>query len=193
VVGIAGQLGREAAIGYAKGARLEYVLHPVAFGFGTAIVAMVGTNWGARQHRRARKVAWTGAAVVATFCEVIGWIVAIHPVLWIGQFSDDPDVARLGVLYLRIVGPVYLCFGFGLGLFFVTQSIGGPVAGMNVNAVRLITGAGGGLAAIYWLDLSMAGVFCRCCCRVLSLCMVARPRSVQREGARCHAAKDLLN
>jgi hypothetical protein len=29
------------------GARLEYILQPVAFGFGTAIVAMVGTNWGA--------------------------------------------------------------------------------------------------------------------------------------------------
>jgi Na+-driven multidrug efflux pump len=47
LTGIAGQLGPETAIGYAMGARLEYVLQPVAFGFGTAIVAMVGTNWGA--------------------------------------------------------------------------------------------------------------------------------------------------
>ena len=62
LTGIAGQLGREAAIGYAMGARLEYILQPVAFGFGTAIVAMVGTNWGARQYRRAREIAWTGAA-----------------------------------------------------------------------------------------------------------------------------------
>jgi hypothetical protein len=30
------------------GARLEYVLQPIAFGVGTTIVAMVGTNWGAR-------------------------------------------------------------------------------------------------------------------------------------------------
>jgi Major Facilitator Superfamily len=29
-----------------------------------------------------------------------------------------------GALYLRIVGPVYLCFGLGLGLFFVTQGVG---------------------------------------------------------------------
>jgi putative MATE family efflux protein len=159
LTGIAGQLGREAAIGYAMGARLEYVLQPVAFGFGTAIVAMVGTNWGARQYRRAREIAWTGAAVVATLCGAMGWIVAIHPVLWVGLFSDDPDVARLGALYLRIVGPVYLCFGFGLGLFFVTQSISRAVAGMNANAVRLITSAGGGLVAIYWLDLGIAGVF----------------------------------
>src|SRR5262249_15460461 len=59
LTGIAGQLGPEAAVGYAMGARLEYILQPVAFGFGTAIVAMVGTNWGGRQYRRAWEIAWT--------------------------------------------------------------------------------------------------------------------------------------
>jgi Na+-driven multidrug efflux pump len=48
LTGIAGQLGRDTALGYAMGARLEYIMQPIAFGFGTAIVAMVGTNWGAR-------------------------------------------------------------------------------------------------------------------------------------------------
>jgi len=61
LTGVAGQLGRDAAIGYAMGARLEYILQPIAFGFGTAIVTMVGTNWGARQYRRARAIALTGA------------------------------------------------------------------------------------------------------------------------------------
>ena len=51
LTGIAGQFGPEAAIGYAMGARLEYIMQPIAFGFGTAIVAMVGTNWGARQYK----------------------------------------------------------------------------------------------------------------------------------------------
>src|SRR5882757_6479205 len=48
LTGIAGHLGREVAIAYAMGARLEYILIPLAFGFGTTIVAMVGTNWGAK-------------------------------------------------------------------------------------------------------------------------------------------------
>ena len=104
LTGIAGQLGSETAIGYAMGARLEYILQPVAFGFGTAIVAMVGTNWGARQYRRAREIAWTGATTVAVLCGTIGLIVAFHPGLWMGLFSDDAEVARLGTLYLRIVG-----------------------------------------------------------------------------------------
>ena len=159
LTGIAGQLGPQTALGYAMGARLEYVLQPVAFGFGTAIVTMVGTNWGARQYRRAREIAWTGAATVALVCGTIGATVAIRPMLWIGLFSDNEDVARIGALYLNIVGPVYLLFGLGLALFFVNQGLGRGVAAMNANAVRMAASAGGGLVAIYGLGLGVTGLF----------------------------------
>jgi putative MATE family efflux protein len=164
LTGIAGHLAREAAVGYALGARLEYILQPVAFGFGTAIVAMVGTNWGARQYARAREIAWTGAATVAAVCGAIGLVVAIRPDLWMGLFSSDPDVARIGTLYLHIVGPAYICFGLGLALFFVTQGVGRVVAAMNANAIRMAVSAGGGLAAIYWLGLGAAGLFAAVAC-----------------------------
>ncbi len=159
LTGIAGQFGRDTALGYAMGARLEYIMQPIAFGFGTAIVAMVGTNWGARQYRRAREIAWTGAGIVALLCGTIGATVAIRPALWIGLFSDSADVARIGALYLHIVGPAYLCFGLGLGLFYVTQGFGRGVAAMNANAVRMFASAGSGLVAIWWLDLGLAGFF----------------------------------
>src|SRR6266446_583097 len=159
LTGIAGRLGRDAALGYAMGVRLEYIMQPIAFGFGTAIVAMVGTNWGAQQYRRAREIAWTGATTVAVVCGTIGLIVAFQPGLWIGLFSDDAEVARLGTLYLRVVGPAYICFGLGLGLFYVTLGVGRAVTAMNANAVRMVVSAGGGLVAIYWLDLGVAGFF----------------------------------
>jgi putative MATE family efflux protein len=159
LTGIAGQFGPEAAIGYAMGARLEYVMQPVAFGFGTSIVAMVGTNWGARRYARARRIAWVGVITTGIVCGTIGWIVALNPDLWIGLFSHNAEVSRIGALYLHIVAPVYVCFGLGLGLFFVSQGYGRGVAAMNANAARLIVSAGAGLAAVYWLDLGVAG-FC---------------------------------
>jgi len=134
-------------------------MQPIAFGFGTAIVAMVGTNWGAQQYRRAREIAWTGATTVALVCGTIGLIVAFQPGLWIGLFSDDAEVARLGTLYLRIVGPAYLLFGLGLGLFYVSLGFGRAVAAMNANAVRMVASAAGGLVAIYWFDFGVAGFF----------------------------------
>jgi MATE family, multidrug efflux pump len=156
---VAARLGRDAAIGYAMGARLEYVLQPIAFGFGTALVAMVGTNWGARQYHRARAIAWNGAAIVSAVCGVIGLIVAVHPTLWLGLFSDDPDVLRVGGLYLNLVGPSYVCFGLGLALFFVAQGFGRGTAAASANAGRLAANVAGALIAIYWLGLGLTGFF----------------------------------
>src|SRR4051812_28924371 len=84
LTGIAGQFGPETAIGYAMGARLEYIMQPIAFGFGTAIVAMVGTNWGAKQYARARRIAWTGTATITLICGILGSIVALQPSIWLG-------------------------------------------------------------------------------------------------------------
>jgi putative MATE family efflux protein len=159
LTGIAGQFGPEAALGYAMGARLEYVMQPIAFGFGTALVAMVGTNWGARQYDRARQIGWTGAITIAAVCGTIGLAVAMQPNLWLGLFSKDPEVSHIGALYLHIVGPAYVCFGLGLGLFYVSLGFGRGVAAMNANAGRLILNAGAGLAAVYWLGLGVLGFF----------------------------------
>jgi putative MATE family efflux protein len=159
LTGIAGHLGREAAIGYAMGARLEYILIPLAFGFGTTIVAMVGTNWGAKQYRRAREIAWTGAATVATACAAIGLIVALFPALWMGLFTDDDEIVRVGALYLQIVGPIYGFYGVGMALYFATQGFGSVVLTVTANAVRLLASTGCALAAIYWLDLGAIGFF----------------------------------
>ncbi len=159
LTGIAGQFGPEAAIGYAMGARLEYIMQPIAFGFGTAIVAMVGTNWGARQYDRARQIAWAGAGTIAVVCGMLGVIVALQPGLWLALFSDSAEVARIGALYLHIVGPVYFCFGLGFGLFFVSQGLGRGFTAMSANAARLTVSAGAGLAAVYGLGLGVASLF----------------------------------
>jgi putative MATE family efflux protein len=159
LTGIANRLGREAAIGYAMGARLEYILIPLAFGFGTAIVAMVGTNWGAGQHDRARAIAWTGAVTVAAACAAIGLLAALFPSLWMGLFSADPQTVRLGSLYLRIVGPIYGLYGLGMALYFATQGIGSAVWTVAANGARLLASAGGALLAMEIFDFGPEGFF----------------------------------
>jgi len=159
LTGIAGHLGKETAIGYAMSARLEYILIPLGFGFGTAIVALVGTNWGAKQYRRARTIAWTGAAIVATMCAGIGLLAALFPEVWLSLFSNDEDVIRVGSWYLQIVGPIYGCYGVGLALHSALQGVGSVVMIVVANAVRLLASAAGALIAIYWLDLGAIGFF----------------------------------
>ena len=52
--------GPAGVAGYGTGGRLEYLLIPVAFGFGGPMVALVGTNIGAGQPARALRIALTG-------------------------------------------------------------------------------------------------------------------------------------
>jgi len=159
LTGIAGHFGREVAIGYAMGARLEYILIPLAFGFGTAIVAMVGTNWGAKQYARAYEIAWIGGSTVAAACASIGMIVALFPGLWMGLFTSDDEIVRVGALYLQIVGPLYGLYGLGMALYFATQGFGSVIWTVTANAVRLLANIACALFAIYWLDLGAIGFF----------------------------------
>ena len=159
LTGVAGRLGKEVAIGYAMGARLEYILLPLGFGFGTAIVAMVGTNWGAKQYRRAREIAWTGAVTVAATCAAVGLLAAFFPEVWLGLFSSDEEVIRVGTRYLQIVGPVYGLYGFGLALHSAMQGFGKVMLIVVANGVRLLATTGGALLAIYWFDLGATGFF----------------------------------
>jgi len=159
LTGIAGQLGQETALGYALGARLEYILIPLAFGFGTAIVAMVGTNWGGKQYQRAHRAAWTGAMTVAVTCAGIGTFFALFPTLWLHLFTSDEATVRLGTSYLRIVGPVYSLYGLGMGLYFASQGLGNAVWTVTANALRLFLSSGCALIAMYWLHFDARGLF----------------------------------
>jgi putative MATE family efflux protein len=159
LTGIAGHLGKEAAIGYAMGARLEYIIIPLAFGFGTALVAMVGTNWGAKQYRRAQRIAWVGAATVALTCGAIGLLVAAFPSLWTGLFSTGPEAVGVGTLYLRTVAPIYALSGLGMALYFALQGVGDVVPAVTANALRLLVSVGGALLAVFVWDAGAAGLF----------------------------------
>jgi putative MATE family efflux protein len=159
LTGIAGNLGRDVAIGYAMGARLEYILIPLAFGFGTAIVAMVGTNWGAGNYDRAYRIAWTGGATVGMASAAVGVIAALFPRLWMGLFTDDGEIVRVGASYLRIVGPIYGLYGFGMALYFATQGFGNVVRTVTANGVRLLVSVASALIAARWLDVGATGVF----------------------------------
>lgn len=159
LTGIAGHLGRETAIGYAMGARLEYILIPLAAGIGFAIVAMVGTNWGAKQFERARRIAWIGGAVSAVACGAVGAFFALFPGLWMGLFTEDAEIVRIGVSYLHIVGPVYALYGLGMALYFATQGLGRVLFAVLANGSRLLVSALGGLLALYWFDAGASGFF----------------------------------
>jgi putative MATE family efflux protein len=152
---LVGPFGSVALAGYGMGVRLEYLQIPIVFGFGSALVTMVGTNVGAGHHERARRVAWTGSLMAAAVTGTIGLAAALFPRVWLGLFSSEPDVLAAGAAYLRIVGPVYGFFGLGLALYFASQGAGRLAWPIVASATRLlVAGAGGWLAMRAGVGLS---------------------------------------
>jgi len=138
---IAGHLGTDVAVGYGMGVRLEYILIPIAFGFGTSIVAMVGTNWGAKQYDRALRIAWIGATAVAVACGAIGMFFSVFPDLWMGLFTEREEIVRAGSRYLNMVGPLYAFYGLGMALMEDLAVRNGRVGATNLGDYKLPTAA----------------------------------------------------
>jgi Na+-driven multidrug efflux pump len=137
--------GPAALAGYGVGARLEYILIPLTFGFGGALVALVGTNFGAGNRDRAKRAAWIGAGMAFVLTETVGLAAAAAPGAWIGLFGSDPGMIEAGSLYLRIVGPFYGFFGLGMALYFASQGAGRLLWPLLAGALRLVLAVGGGL------------------------------------------------
>ncbi len=154
--GLVGRQGTDAIAGYGLASRLDYLLIPLLFALGTASVTMVGTNIGAGQHARARRIAWTGTLLSAIATGAIGLAAAAFPHAWMRIFSDAPALTEAGVAYLEHVAPFYLFFGAGMGIYFASQGAGRMAWPFGAGLVRLAIVALAGSAAatlggLYWL------------------------------------------
>ena len=142
--GLVARYGTTALAGYGIGVRLEFLLIPIAFGFGTACVPMVGMAIGAGNPARARRVAWTGATLSAGLIAVIGIVAVAAPDLWARIFTTDPQVRAAAGEFLRWAGLGFPLFGFGLCLYFASQGSGKVLGVVAASAVRLLVVAIGG-------------------------------------------------
>jgi MATE family, multidrug efflux pump len=157
--GLVGVHGRDAIAGYGLASRLDYLLIPLLFALGTASVTMVGTNMGAGQAARARKIAWTGALLSTLATSVIGLAAATFPDAWLHLFSRDPQVVAHGAAYLVRVAPFYSLFGAGMSLYFASQGAGKMLWPFAAGIVRLALVALGGTYLMHESAGSLNGLY----------------------------------
>jgi len=148
--GVVGAFGPAAIAGYGVGTRLEYLLIPLAFGFGGPLVALVGTNIGAGNRARALRAAWIGGWICFGLTEAIGVAAALFPAAWLSLFDSDPAMIAAGSAYLRVVGPFYGFFGLGMALYFASQGAGALKWPLIAGVSRLVIAVGGGYLLLRW-------------------------------------------
>jgi putative MATE family efflux protein len=163
---VAATAGTAAVAGFGTGARLEYLLIPLAFGMGGPLVPMVGTNIGAGQKARALRIALVGGALSFALTEFVGLVAAIWPQAWLSLFTTDPSAIETGAAYLRIVGPAYGFFGLGMALYFASQGAGKLFWPLSAGFIRLTIAVVGGwlllraTGSLHWLYAAIAlGLF----------------------------------
>lgn len=134
----AGAFGVAAIAGYGIASRLDMLLVPVMFGFGTAVITVVGTSLGAGDVVRARRAALLNAFFVAGLVELVGLVVAIAPRIWLGLFTVDAAVLAIGGQYLRTVAPLYGGIAIISELYFAGQGAGRIGWPMVAGAARFL-------------------------------------------------------
>jgi Na+-driven multidrug efflux pump len=151
-------LGAAQLAGFGAAVRLEYLLYPLAFGLGAGVIAMVGTNIGAGNVKRAERIAWTAAALAASVTGCIGVFGATSPATWISLFTSDAEVHRLGAGYLVISSLAYPFLGLGLTLASAFQAAGRPVWPVLAITSRALVVAVGGWIAVHLTGAGLAGL-----------------------------------
>ena len=156
---LVGSFGPQALAGYGIGTRIEFIMLPVIFAFGTALTTIVGTNIGAGNYDRAEMAGWYGVASSALICGTVGVLLALFPNQWIPIFTDDVAAFETARSYIRIVGPAYAFLGIGLVLYFASQGAGTMTWPIRAQILRFVISVGGAFLLVHQFDVGLNAVF----------------------------------
>jgi MATE family, multidrug efflux pump len=164
--------GTEATAGYGAAGRLEYLLIPVVFGVGSALVPLVAASDGAGDFRRVRSLTRAGAVLGAGACGLVGFTAALFPSAWMGLFTSDPTVAGFGISYLVRVAPTYAFLGMGLALYFAAQGRGRTAQPLLATLTRLLVAGAMGVLALRVFGWGIDSLFALMACGLVVYGMV---------------------
>lgn len=143
--------GEHAVAAHGIAIRLEQILLLPVLGMTTALLPIAAQSFGARKFERTRSALY--------LCWKIGLMltIAAAPVLWFGgayfmsYFTDDPEVMRVGVSYLRVealLQPVFMML-FSINSFL--QALKRPLWTVWISLYR----QGFGVAFFVWIFVSI--------------------------------------
>jgi putative MATE family efflux protein len=104
LIKIVHQFGEAAGAAMGIGNRMESLSYLTCYGFSLAASTMVGQNLGAGKPDRATRCAWGATALAGGFTLIIGAIFVAFPSMIASVFTSDPEVHRIAVDYLIILG-----------------------------------------------------------------------------------------
>jgi len=162
------EYGTAAIASIGIGFRILQAIYIPVIALASAMAAMVGQNYGARNYGRisgAFKRAWTISIMFMIFCTLI---CQLFPAAIIGTFSSDSEVVRFGVIYLMIfslgnvmVGTIMVAGAAFQGLGKTYPSLAGAVLDNALFAGLVFTLPvyfHWGIQSIWWIKVTTAAL-----------------------------------
>ena len=131
-----GVFGEYATAGYGSAARFEQILLLPVLGLNTAIISIIGQNFGAKNFLRVKESYFKAVTYGFVFMIISGLIIFISADKIVSIFSDNLEVINYGSSYLKIsalIFPAYPIFFISNGFFMAIKK---SSYSMHLNIIR---------------------------------------------------------
>ena len=119
-----GVFGEYATAGYGSAVRFEQILLLPVLGLNTAIISIIGQNFGAKNFLRVKESYFKAVMYGFTLMIIAGLIIFLSADKIVSIFSDNPNVISFGTTYLKIsalIFPAYPVFFISNGFFMAIR------------------------------------------------------------------------
>ena len=130
--------GASAQAGFGIGLRLVQALFLPVVALGFAVGPVAGQNVGARQGHRVRATFRSAALMAVTLMVASGVICFVFAAKLLAIFSNDPEVIRVGVGYLRIVAVSFVASGVIFVSSSMFQALGNTIPPLLTSLTRIL-------------------------------------------------------
>ena len=159
LTGVLARFGEAHLAAYGLGTRLDFLLLSFAYGFGAAVLTLVGLVTGAGHPDRALTYITRAGVIIVGLLTIPSVLLWWRPGLWLGIFTNDPGIQAVGAAYFRSIGPSYPFMGVAMVTAFAFQGLGRATAPLVWMIVRVIGVVAVALTCTQWFGLGDRAVF----------------------------------
>jgi putative MATE family efflux protein len=144
---------------YGLATRMDFLLLSFAYGFGGAVLTLVGMATGARQPARAKTYVLRAGLLIVSLLALAGGALWWRPGWWIGLFTADAAIHAVGGDYFRVIGPSYPFMGVSMVIAFAFQGLGRATIPLLMMTARMVAVLAAAILSTRWLGASEHAIF----------------------------------